>query len=113
MNFKRTNPIHGGLSRVLATVVAAVALLLAPGAFAQFPPVEVGSDGSDGAINITADTTLDLPEDGIINATTVDVAAGATLRFNLNTRNTAVQILAQSDVTIAGTMDGVRRRRFG
>ncbi len=105
MNFKRTNPIHGGLSRVLATVVAAVALLLAPGAFAQFPPVEVGSDGSDGAINITADTTLDLPEDGIINATTVDVAAGATLRFNLNTRNTAVQILAQSDVTIAGTMD--------
>jgi hypothetical protein len=61
-----------------------------------------GSDGSYGPINITVNTTLQVPQDGIFNATTVSVGANATLTFTRNARNTPVHILATGDVTILG-----------
>src|SRR5438445_1901173 len=64
-----------------------------------------GSDGSYGAMNITNFTTLDLPTNGIFNCTTITVAGGATLRFNLNALNTPVFLLATSNVTINGSID--------
>ncbi len=64
-----------------------------------------GSTGADGALNVTANTTLDLPAGGILNFTIIDVAAGATLRFNPNALNTPVHLLATGDVTIAGIID--------
>ncbi|MDA0349583.1 MAG: hypothetical protein O3C43_13975 [Verrucomicrobia bacterium] len=64
-----------------------------------------GSDESDGAINITSNTTMVLPPDGIIHATTIDVAAGFTLAFTKNEFNTPVYLLATGNVTIAGTIN--------
>ena len=64
-----------------------------------------GSDGCYGAMNITTNTTLALPADGIFNCTTITVASNATLRFTSNALNTPVYLLAASDVTINGTID--------
>ncbi len=64
-----------------------------------------GSTGAYGAMNINANTTLDLPADGVFHCTTINVAQGATLRFNRNPLNTPVYLLATGDVVIAGTVD--------
>ncbi|MBI2927014.1 MAG: hypothetical protein HYY24_15070 [Verrucomicrobia bacterium] len=64
-----------------------------------------GSNGSGGALNVTADTTLPLPPDGLFHFTTINVADGATLRFERNALNTPVHLLATGDVTIDGTID--------
>jgi hypothetical protein len=71
-------------------------------ALAQF---DAGSNGSYGPLNITANTTLDLPPDGVFHCTTINVSGSATLRFNRNPLNTPVVLLAQSNVTIAGVID--------
>jgi hypothetical protein len=79
---------------------ALVALLAAPlpAAFSS------GSTGADGALNIGSSMTLTVQEDGVHNYTTINVAAGATLSFNPNSRNTPVVFLATGDVTINGTI---------
>jgi len=64
-----------------------------------------GSTGADGALDVTTDTTLDLPPSGIFNFTTINVAAGATLRFNRNALNTPAYLLATGDITITGTIN--------
>lgn len=64
-----------------------------------------GSNGSYGPLNVTADTTLPLPPDGIIHATSINVAAGKTLRFQKNANNTPVLLLATGRVQIDGTID--------
>ena len=69
--------------------------------WAQF---SAGSDGSDGALSVTEDTTMDLPADGIFHFTTVTVMEGVVLRFNRNPANTSVFILASGDVIIDGTI---------
>ncbi len=63
-----------------------------------------GSDGSYGAINVTADTTLDVPPNGIFNCTTITVTAGRTLRFRRNALNTPVYLLATGNVTVSGNI---------
>lgn len=69
-----------------------------------------GSDGSYGPLHITAETTLDLPPDGIFHCTTIHIARGGILRFNRNALNTPVYLLATGDVTIEGTIDVSGRR---
>jgi hypothetical protein len=64
-----------------------------------------GSTGADGALEVTTNTTLDMPPDGVFNFTTITVASGQTLRFNRNPLNTPVYLLATGDVTIAGTIN--------
>jgi hypothetical protein len=64
-----------------------------------------GSNGSYGALDVQANQTLNLPADGIFHCTTIQVAAGATLRFNRNPLNTPVYLLATGDVTINGIID--------
>ncbi len=63
-----------------------------------------GSTGADGALNITANTTLPLPANGILNFTTVTVQPGVTLTFAKNASNTPVVILATGDVMVGGTI---------
>jgi len=65
----------------------------------------MGATGTYGPINITADTTLLVPVDGVFQVTTLTVASGATLRFTPNARNTAITIVATGNVTINGTID--------
>lgn len=69
--------------------------------WAQF---SAGSDGSDGALTVTENTTLDLPADGIFHFTTVTVMEGAVLNFNRNPANTPVFILAGGNVIVDGTI---------
>ena len=64
-----------------------------------------GSTGADGAFNPTADTEVQLPSDGILNYTTVNIPSGVTVTFKKNAGNTPVYILATGDVTIAGTIN--------
>jgi hypothetical protein len=88
----------------LTTLIKAVmgfCLITSTAAQAQFSS---GSTGADGPLNITTDTTLDLPPDGIFNFTTINVAAGATLTFNRNPLNTPVYLLATGDVVVSGVV---------
>jgi hypothetical protein len=63
-----------------------------------------GSTGADGALVINANTTVQIPESGVFNFTTVTVIPGVTLTFASNQRNTPVMILAQGDISIGGTV---------
>jgi len=68
-------------------------------------PFSSGSDGSYGPLNVTSNTTLQLPPDGIFKCTTITVASGTTLSFTPNALNTPVYLLATSNVTINGTIN--------
>jgi hypothetical protein len=76
-------------------------------------PFDCGSTGAYGPMNITSDTTLNLPPDGIFHCTTISVTAGKTLRFTNNALNTPVYLLATGDVTIGGTVDVGASDRLG
>ena len=64
-----------------------------------------GSNGSYGPLNITENTTLPLPADGVFHCTTLSIAANATLSFTRNGLNTPVYLLALGDVVVDGTID--------
>jgi hypothetical protein len=64
-----------------------------------------GSTGADGAFNPTSNVTVQLPESGVLNFTTINIPTSVTVRFGKNSRNTPVTILATGNVTIAGTID--------
>jgi hypothetical protein len=81
------------------------ALALVAAAHLQAANFSSGSDGSLGALNVTDDTTIDLPANGRLNYTTVTVAQGKTLRFKRNALNTPVYLLASGDVIVSGTID--------
>ena len=83
--------------------VILLGVIMTSAALAQ--PFDAGSTGADGALNVTSNTTLNLPTNGIFNFTTINVAAGTTLKFNHNPLNTPVYLLATSNVTINGTID--------
>jgi hypothetical protein len=87
---------------------ASVALALAGGpSSVRAQLFDFGSDGSFGPIDVPGGTTttLNLPPDGIINATTVTVGTNGTLRFNRNSLNTPVYLLATGDVLVRGPID--------
>ncbi len=71
----------------------------ADGAFA--PPTTV----PPGTVVNGSEVTVPLPPDGLFNFTTVTVPSGVTVRFQGNTANTPVTLLATGDVIISGTMD--------
>lgn len=64
-----------------------------------------GSSGADGAFSPTANQTLQIPESGVFNFTTVNIPSGVTITFTQNSRNTPVTILATGDITIVGTIN--------
>lgn len=69
------------------------------------PAFSSGSDGSYGEMNITNYTILDMPSNGVFHCTTINVMAGAKLRFNRNSLNTPVYLLATGDVVVNGDID--------
>jgi hypothetical protein len=75
-----------------------------------------GSTGADGAFNPVTNTTLQIPESGVFNFTTINIPQNIEVRFIKNSKNTPVTILASGNVTIAGRLfvDGSNRNgRFG
>lgn len=63
------------------------------------------SDGSDGAFNPMASMTLDLPDDGVFNFTSINIPSNVTVKFRENTLNTPVYLLATGTVNISGVID--------
>jgi hypothetical protein len=63
-----------------------------------------GSTGSLGPLNPATNTEVELPADGILNYTAVNIPIGVTVTFKKNAANTPVYLLATGDVTIAGTI---------
>lgn len=94
------------LANVARRLPAALFFLLLCGAHASAQGNFVsGSTGADGAFNPTESRTVQLPESGVLNYTTINIPANVTIRFTRNSRNTPVTILATGSVTIAGTFD--------
>src|SRR5437899_2736054 len=79
-------------------LIAGLGLLSAPTLLAQ--AFNSGSDGTYGAIDVTNNTTLDIPSNGVFNCTTIAVRSGMTLSFRTNALNTPVYLLAQGDVLL-------------
>jgi hypothetical protein len=63
------------------------------------------SDGSDGAFNPTGSVTLDLPEDGIFNFTSINIPSNVTVKFRKNSLDTPVYLLATGAVNVSGVID--------
>lgn len=91
--------------KTLTTKLLITLLMALPAGHVIAQGFNSGSTGADGALNVTNSTTLNLPPDGILNYTTINLAVGAILKFNRNAFNTPVYLLAQSNVTISGTID--------
>ena len=85
----------------LRRVVSIWILAMAAGVVTVQAQFSSGSDGSDGPLTVSAGlTTLDVPDDGIFNFTTVTIETGGTLAFNKNVRNTPVHLLATGDIVV-------------
>lgn len=83
----------------------AQALLLLTLAFAATPAsaqFSSGSTGADGAFSPTGNVTLQVPESGVFNFTTVNIPQNVEVRFTRNSKNTSVTILASGNVVIGG-----------
>jgi hypothetical protein len=88
----------------LKPIVAAtfLGMLASPHAFA----FNSGSTGADGALATTVGTVeVQVPESGVLNYTSVNIAAGTTVKFKRNSLNTPVYMLVSGNVTIAGYVD--------
>lgn len=64
-----------------------------------------GSSGADGALTPAVDTEVQLPADGILEYTSIDIPAGISVTFSKNALNTPVTLLVSGDATINGTID--------
>ena len=74
-----------GLARRGRRLTAALLWLCAAGLTAHAQgSFSSGSTGADGAFNPTQSQTLQLPESGVFNFTTINIPAGVTIRFGRN-----------------------------
>ncbi len=90
------------LNRSLALVLLSLCAVATARAQCSF---NSGSTGADGAFNPTTSQTVQLPESGVFNFTTVNIPRGVTIKFARNSINTPVTILASGNITIVGTID--------
>ena len=92
------------MEKKLFGYVIGLVLLAGSAGFAQ-NTFNSGSTGADGAFAPTGTAaTVNLPESGVLNYTTVDIPTGLKVVFIPNAQNTPVTILASGDVNIAGTI---------
>ena len=81
-------------------------LILAGAAQAQTPDFDSGSTGALGPLNTNVDMLIQLPTDGILQYTEVNIGASATIRFIKPTDgNPPVHLLVAGDAIIDGTID--------
>lgn len=71
---------------------------------AQLNTFSSGSTGADGAFAPATSQTIQVPESGGFNFTTINIPTGVTITYTRNSKNSPVTILATGDVTIAGTI---------
>ncbi len=105
MLMKTSNPLIARPEiRRVGSVLLALGLVVET-AMLQAQNFDSGSTGAYGPMNITTNSMLDLPPDGIFHCTTINIASNATLTFKRNALNTPVYLLATSNVTIRGTIN--------
>jgi hypothetical protein len=91
-------------------------LCFASAGWSQSQTFNSGSNGSDGALNLTTPGTiifdpksfnppLDPAGDNVYNFTTINIATGVTVKMSSNNLNSPIYWLAQGAVTINGTLD--------
>jgi len=105
MAFGREREMRNEMVMKKIQILLAVGLLIGGSTRALAQAFSSGSDGSYGPIDITVNTVLDVPPDGIFHATTITVGPNVTLSFNRNALNTPVYLLATGDVTLTGDID--------
>jgi hypothetical protein len=71
---------------------------------AQLNTFSSGSTGADGAFAPATSQTIQVPESGVFNFTTINIPTGLTITYTRNSKNSPVTILATGDVTIVGTI---------
>jgi hypothetical protein len=64
-----------------------------------------GSTGADGAFNPSTSQTIQVPESGVFNYTTINIPFGVTITYTRNSRNTPVTILATGNIVINGAIN--------
>src|SRR5437868_213684 len=101
MNMRQNTSQRMNLTIASLTTTLLLAMASAPLGL-QAQTFSSGSTGAYGPMNITTNTTLDLPSDGIFHCTTITVAAGATLNFKPNSLNTPVYLLATGAISVVG-----------
>ena len=84
-------------------IILSIVLTPVPG-FAQLNTFSSGSTGVDGAFSPAASQTIQAPESGVFNFTTINIPTGVTITYTRNSKNTPVTLLASGDITIAGTI---------
>lgn len=106
---ERRRAMYGFQPQRSRRAAALTALLLcagaAPGWTQEF---STGSDGSYGPIFVgsaSGTVTLDMPEDGIFQVTSMTVQGNGRLYFRRNALNTPVIILSQGDIRIEGEVN--------
>lgn len=102
--------LHKNIRSILSSLgfgALSLSMALVPPLSVSAQGFDSGSNGSDGALNVTTNIALPLPPDGIFHYTTINVASGVTLTFEPNPLNTPVYLLATGNITVAGTIDVV------
>lgn len=99
--------MNGRIGVVLLAVVVSIGWAPSIEAAPADYGLDLGSDGSYGAITVGAGEAIELtlPDDGIFHATTVTIAEGGVLTFVKNPWNTPAYILATGAIQIDGTID--------
>lgn len=94
-------------SRLAAKPLACLALATLAAGLAQAQSFTNFNSGSTGTVDlvITSNTTLALPQEGILHYRNITINSGSTLTFSNNPLNTPVYLLAASNVLISGSID--------
>src|SRR5262249_53711056 len=101
--FARLTPKHSRVA-MLGFMLLSIAWMSAA-SHAQLNTFSSGSTGADGAFAPTTSQTIQVPESGVFNFTTISIPTGVTITYTRNSKNSPVTILATGDVTIAGTIN--------
>lgn len=103
MREPHTTLTQSGIQLIRGVMLGGLLLALSVCGLAQGGFVS-GSTGADGAFNPTTSQTVQLPESGVFNFTTITIPTGVTITFQKNSRNTSVIMLATGDVVIRGIL---------
>ncbi|MEN9676397.1 MAG: hypothetical protein RIS76_2293 [Verrucomicrobiota bacterium] len=93
------NPVHPVRRLTAAALISAAVFEASAANFSS------GSTGADGPLNVTSNTVVQLPADGVLNYTTITVGVSNSLTFKRNVLNTPVYLLATGDVVIDGSIN--------
>lgn len=93
------------LHRATVALVALLAQVCMPTGAQEATPFKSGSTGELGDVEITTNTNIVLPPDGLLHYKSFTVAPNVTVTFQRNAANTPVYLLATGPVAIKGVIE--------